>query len=138
MKAMPVPVISKEQIIKINTVARKEHGLDTQLLHDMVYEMTGKSSIRELSKYEAMDVIDCLTGKQPQNRPLSRASVAQIDYIKDLEKELGWQDNSKRLQGFIKKFAKTERLHWLTPKQASNVIEGLKSLLKNSHVQCQK
>jgi len=130
--------ISKAQIIKIHAAA-KENGIDNILLHDIVEEMTGKKSIRELTKYEAMNVIDKVVGKRIVRSPTSdRASDEQLSKIRVLERELGWDDNPKRLSAFIKKYAKVEQLHWLKEKQASNIIEALKQVLKKSQDKCQK
>lgn len=132
MRGIPKP-ITKAQIIKIHAAA-KENGIDNVLLHDLVEQVTGKQSIKELSKFEAMDVIDKLVGKQPYKKPSKeKASVDQLELIHALERELGWQDNPKRLQAFIKKYAHTEQLHWLDGSQASNVIEALKKLLKKGY-----
>ncbi len=131
-------LLSEEQRRKIFAAAR-EKGIDNELLHDMVEELTGKASIKLLTMFDAKKVIDRLEGKEEKPGPVYwRASSEQLKKIKELVYELGWQDNPKRLQGFIKKYAGTEMLQWLTTRQASNVIEGLKSILKNSHSQCQK
>lgn len=126
--------ISKAQIIKIHAAA-KENGIDNVLLHDIIQEITGKKSSKELTKYEAMNVIDKLVGKTVRKEQAKgRASEKQLNKIKTLEHELGWDDNPKRLLAFIKKYARTEQLHWLTEHQASNIIESLKKVLEKSQV----
>lgn len=130
--------ISKSQIIKIHASA-KENGIDNVLLHDMVHKMTGKSSTKDLTKFEAMNLIDRIVGKKPTPRTApNRASESQLQKIKALECDLGWDDNPKRLKAFMKKYAKTEELHWLTYSQAQKLIESLKNVIKNSQVNCQK
>lgn len=125
--------ITNEQMRKIYATA-KEIGLDNDLLHTFVFNITGMEHISAITKYEAMDVIDKLKEKkagEPTKRPSeNRASEEQINKIRVLERELGWSDNPKRLIGFMRKFAKTEKLIWLTPLQASNLIDGLKAFLK--------
>lgn len=112
----------------------KENGIDNVLLHDMVSEITGKDSIKKLDKREAIEVIDKLVGKKPRKRPSQeRATLSQLEKIAALEKELGWDSNPKRLRAFIKKYARTEQLHWLTELQASNIIEALKKLEKKGY-----
>lgn len=126
-------MITSDQIKKIYASAR-EIGMDNDLLHDMIQSMTQKTSIKELTKYEAMDVIDRMVGKKKAIKPVQgRASEEQLDKIRALERDLGWDSNTKRLHAFIRKYAKTEQLHWLTFRQASNVIEALKKLVENGY-----
>jgi len=133
--------INGAQIKKIYVTA-KESGIDNALLHNILEQMMGKTSIKELTKYEAMDLIDKLAGK-PERQQKGYRAFNYVKMIRHLEAELGWSDNPKRLQGFIRKYAKTDRLEWLTPSQASKIIEGLKKLLQkgyseNSQASCQR
>lgn len=72
------------------------------------------------------------TGRKKQ-RGYNRASEDQKNKIRKLEEALGWKDNPKRLRGFMKKYAKVEKLDWLTTYQASNLIEALKKVLMREH-----
>ena len=47
-----------------------------------------------------------------------------------LTKELGWDDNPKRLSGFIRRMFKVERVEWLNYEQCSNLIEALKKMIE--------
>lgn len=124
--------VTKAQIVKIHATA-KENGIDNVLLHDMIEQMTGKKSTRDLTKYEAMDLIDKLVGKEVKKKPVKgKASEAQIELIQSLVRELGWDDNPKRIRAFVKKYAHTEQLHWLESYQASNIIEALKKIMEKS------
>lgn len=131
---------SSLQIKKIYATA-KELGMDAELLHTYVFNLVGVKHISALTKYEAMNVIDSLeekkgnVKKKPQ-KAANRISKEQVWKIQKLAEELGWTDNPNRLKGFIRKYAKVDVIHWLTPIQASNIIEGMKKLLekdKNSH-----
>jgi hypothetical protein len=118
---------------KIYASAR-ENGIDNVLLHDMLRQMFQKDSVKELTKFEAMDLIDKIVGKKNIRKPTKgRASAEQVEKIRALERELGWNNNPKRLNAFIRKYARTEQLHWLTDVQASNIIEALKKLVDKGY-----
>jgi hypothetical protein len=126
-------MISNDQMRKIYASAR-ENGIDNVLLHDMLRQMFQKDSVKELTKFEAMDLIDKIVGKKNIRKPTKgRASAEQVEKIRALERELGWNNNPKRLNAFIRKYARTEQLHWLTDVQASNIIEALKKLVDKGY-----
>jgi hypothetical protein len=133
--ARDAAMINKAQIRKIYVTA-KELGLDNELLHTFIFNLIGQEHISALTKYEAINVIDKLeerrTGKK-KSKPNSRASREQLWKIKDLEKQLGWADNPKRLQGFMKKYTGIENVSWLTPYKASTLIEAMKKICKRQH-----
>jgi hypothetical protein len=118
--------ITQAQIKKLWAVSR-ETGLDETLLHDLVWNITGKEHIPEMTKEEAIHVIDWIE-EHKENRP-DMATKRQIWKIDQLSKELGWNE-PKHLRGFLRKYAKVEHTRWLTKEQASKVIEGLKAILK--------
>lgn len=113
--------------------------MDNELLHAFIKNNVQKEHISELSKYEAMDVIDRMdemkTGvKKAKAYRSNMATQDQIYKIKALEKELGWNDNPKRLKAFTKKYAGVENLNWLTFSKASNLIESLKKVTKREEL----
>ena len=57
-------------------------------------------------------------------------TTAQRRKIYALCEELGWNDNPKRIHGFVKRVTHVERLEWLNNEQCEKVIEGLKAILK--------
>lgn len=125
--------ITPSQMRKIYALA-KENGIDNELLHIIVENETGKSSIAELKIMEAVKVIDKIEGKkQSYNPKKEHMTYKQEAYIKGLAKDLGWVDvdgdiDEKRLNGFCKKYYGIETYKWLTRSLASKVIEGLKQL----------
>lgn len=125
--------ISNSQMRKIYAMA-KELDLDNDLLHAFTMNIVGEERISHLSKLQAIKLIGELeykkTGIRKNVSPKSRATTEQIYKIRALEKELGWNDNPKRLQGFIRKYSKVDNIRWLTEKAASNLIEGLKKILE--------
>lgn len=113
--------------------------MDNELLHTFILNNTQKEHISDLSKYEAMDIIDKLdekkTGiKRPKNYRSNMATDDQIYKIRALERELGWDNNPKRLKAFMKKYARTENINWLTFTKASNLIESLKKVVERENL----
>ncbi|WP_069997837.1 phage protein GemA/Gp16 family protein [Cellulosilyticum sp. I15G10I2] len=119
--------ITYPQMRKLYALA-KQKGLDNEELHELVYQCSGKESIKQLSKSEGIRLIDRLEVKRVS--PQGRITPSQESYMNDLIEQLGWNDNPKRLKGFIRKYAKVDEIRWLTVKQASNIIEGLKRQVK--------
>jgi hypothetical protein len=118
--------ITQAQVRKLWAVAR-ELGLTDKLLHDAVWNITHKEHIPDLTKEEAIQVIDWLeTFKEDRPDMVTKRQLWKID---QLVKELGWND-PKQLRGFLHKYAKVEHTRWLTKEQASKIIEGLKAILK--------
>jgi len=133
MRIKPMSKITYAQIKKIYAAAQQKgieiiQGSHDDELHNIVRLATNKTSISQLSKNEAIRVIDRIEGEPIIGE--NRATAKQVGYIKDLIKELQWDDNPKRLQGFIRKYTKIDKLDWITRKDASNVIEGLKRQVK--------
>lgn len=54
-----------------------------------------------------------------------RATEAQQRKIFRLTCELGWNDQPERLRGYIRRMCKADDVRFLTPQQASIVIDGL-------------
>jgi hypothetical protein len=117
--------ISNEQIKKIWACA-KDAGLDEPNLRLLIKNLIGSDRISTLTCAQAIKVIDALLG----NSRTYYASKEQIWKIEQLAQELGWSDDPKRLQGFIKKFAHVDNMRWLRAHQASDLIEGLKKMLQ--------
>lgn len=134
-------LISKAQIAKIWAMAR-EIDLSKETVYDVVYKVTGSDSISSLSSKEGIEVIEEFNqiskelkelGIYPErkHRP-GMASDKQLKYIEDLAFKLGWEEDPKRLRGYLKKYYKVEHIKWLTLEDASKAIEGLKAIYKRS------
>lgn len=124
--------ITAAQKRKIWLLAR-ENGMDEELLHLYVSQLTGKDHIRNLTIMEAVTVIDALSGKPKPKE--DHMSYKQEHYLKQLAVEFGMvmEDGTldeSRLDGFCRSRFGVTRYSWLTRKQASQVIEGLKSMTK--------
>lgn len=124
--------ITSAQIRKIHALANQA-GVDDDLLHCHLKDVTGKSSLKELTIHEAIILIDSMEGKQsiPER---DAATQKQLYYIKDLAKKLGWttedgKADMDRVNGMCKQCAKVDSHKWLTKIGASNVIEAMKAML---------
>jgi len=109
-----------------------ELGFDKEMLYTILERETGKDSMRACTGTELNRVIFAL-GKMKDSYNDSRngmASKEQIWKIRQLEEALGWKDNPARLNGFMKKYYKTERIEWLKGWQAHKLIESLKKMLQ--------
>lgn len=107
----------------------RERGMSSEELHAFVGSTCGKTSLKIVSDKEAYYILDVLNGK-PARRPHGMASEAQIWKINELAKALGWENDPRRLHGFIKKYAKCDRPEWLTKRAAQGIIDGLKKMLE--------
>lgn len=119
--------IRPAQLRKIFAVAR-ELNLDDDLLHTIVYGVTGKERLSKMTKHEASLIIDDLERRAGRGRNAALATKKQLYKIRCLEEQLGWQDNPNRLRKFCLKYAGVEDPRWLTKDKAWRIIEGLKSL----------
>lgn len=131
--------ITPAQQRKIYACAR-ECGMDNDLLHLVIKNITGHSSLKELSAMEACLVIDTMEGRQNNNSIKDAATPKQMCYIKDLMKQLGWVDEKSepdmtRLDGMCNKYAKVDSHKWLSRTGASSLIEAFKKMLERQHVQ---
>ena len=129
--------ITEKQLKIIWTLAR-QLGMDSELLHEMVFEVTGKDSLKKLTVPEAVGIVDGLVDdgakirkKRKPRRDLPENVVElltgkQIRLIEYLVDQLGWE-NPNQLTGFNRRVIKKERI--CTKQEASKIIEGLKAIL---------
>ena len=109
-------------------------------LHAVVYRETGKESIKALTQGQINEVARVLQnmkdGVSRSTRPKrtdeggDARTVQQRRKIYALTAELGWNDDPRRIQGFVKRMTGFDRLEWLNVAQCEKVIEGLKAILK--------
>lgn len=118
-------------IVKKIWATAKSLKMEKDDLYAVLLRETGKDSMRKCSQKELERVLFSLnTMKGFNNYRGNLATKRQLWKIQQLEKQLGWHDNPKRLQAFIKKYYKVDRLEWLTSAQAWRVIESLKKLVE--------
>ena len=103
------------------------------------YRETGKESMKMLTQGEVNTVARVL---QNMKDSVSRSvrdkrtdtggdirTTAQRRKIYALCEALGWNDDPRRIQGFVKRVAHVDRIEWLNMAQCEKVIEGLKAIL---------
>lgn len=103
------------------------------------YRETGKESMKMLTQGEVNTVARVL---QNMKDSVSRSvrdkrtdtggdirTTAQRRKIYALCEALGWNDDPRRIQGFVKRVAHVDRIEWLNIAQCEKVIEGLKAIL---------
>ena len=111
-------------------------------LHLVVQAQTGKDSLKELTSSERRRVAyvlgqmkDSASGKRKRQPSVaSNATDNQRRKIYMLTRELGWEDNPKRLSGFIRRMFKVDRLEWLDYEQCSSLIETLKKMIERQEM----
>ena len=107
-------------------------GLDEEDIHGVVYHLTGKKSLTELTVSDAKKVIDrmlAVIGETDENP--GRASKAQIQYISDLAAAIEWDKH--RLRGFLRSQYGVDDLRFLPRWQVPKLIEALKSMVRRGY-----
>ena len=109
-------------------------------LYSIIYRETGKDSMRKLTQSEINKVCSALSemkdsvkgssSKKRTDTGGSNRTKEQRQKIYKLTEELGWNNNNARINGFVKKMFKVERLEWLDNDQCSRLIEMLKSMVE--------
>lgn len=126
--------ITGMQIKKIWAIA-SEMGIEKDDLYALIYRESKKESMKQLTKVEANKVIDALIKPRKKNQKRTdvggrRWTRAQRQTIYRLTEELGWNNDNARINGFVKKMFKVERIEWLSEYQCSKLIEILKKMIK--------
>lgn len=108
-------------------------------LHAVVYRETGKESMRQLTQGEINKVARVLQNMKdsvPRSARTKRTdtggdarTVQQRRKIYALTEALGWNDDNRRVNGFVKRVTGVDRIEWLTVAQCEKVIEGLKAMV---------
>ena len=104
-----------------------ELHLSDEDLHAVVFRETGKESMKKLSQGEINEVARVLQNMKDTGG--DARTVQQRRKIFALTEELGWNDDPRRIQGFVKRVTGVDRLEWLTVAQCEKVIEGLKAMV---------
>ena len=125
MGTRSIQPITQPQLRKIYAEARQA-GIGNDYLHDLVYTVTGKQSLKDLTMAEAATLIDALVKHNGGGERPGIMTDKQHWRLRDYQSKLGWTD--AQLLGFVRKYAHVDFLNWLTIKDASKIIEGLKNI----------
>lgn len=116
-----------------------ELRLSDEDLHGVVYRETGKESMKKLTQGEITDVARVLqnmkdsaarsTGDKRTDEGGNPTTERQCRKIYALTEALGWNNDKRRIEGFVKRMTGIDRLEWLNTAQCEKVIEGLKAIL---------
>lgn len=119
-----------------------ELNFDKETLYSIMYRETGKDSMKDLTQKEINKVCSALSELKDAAKDKSKVGDRRTDtggntFTKDqrqkifrLTEELGWNSNTARINGFVKKMFKVERLEWIDNEQCSRLIEMLKAMVE--------
>lgn len=126
-------LISEGQIKALWCAARNA-GLTADDLHAKIEALTGKKSVKDLSYAEASRLLNAFNGTyRSRIEPGSRLTGWQAEKIRRSFNALGW--SSERQNAFLQKRYKAQELSRLNAKQASQVIEALKQMIRGGRAE---
>lgn len=117
--------ITQPQLRKIYAEAR-EAGLDNDYLHELIYNIHGKESLKDLRMWEAAMLIDALTKITDGGERPGMITEKQEWLLTDYQHKLGWTD--VQMRSFVKKYGHVDFIKWLTKEGASKMIEAVKNI----------
>lgn len=129
--------ISAAQIKLMYGVSRKL-GMDNDALHALVRNLTGKESVKTLTRYEGVCVINQLKRKAGDEEPGDRANKGQLHIIYGLARKLGWLEDSEgvtadtRLRAFCEKRYGVSHPRFLNETQTNNIIQAMRAMVKGN------
>lgn len=121
-----------------------ELSLSEEDLYAIIERETNKDSIRQLTQGEIDRVCRVLSNMKddlareaantsPRAKRTDEGGNARTERqrkkIYMLTGELGWNDDNRRINGFVKRMFGVERLDWLKPSQCNQLIEALKKMV---------
>ena len=113
--------------------AAKTKGLDKDVLYSIIESVSGKVHMTELSYVEAAKVLDRINNKKAEQKRTDIGgnidTQAQRRKIYVLTDKLGWNDNNKRINGFVKKIFCIDKVEWLNKQECNKLIEMLKMMI---------
>jgi hypothetical protein len=128
--------ITPEQVKKVWATAHAK-GMSEERLRYIVERISGRRSVRALTKRQARKVIDVIEGKAvlpvPKDSPnvIALATPGQLTLIKRLRDEAAWTD--EHLMTFIARY-KRDNLRKLRRAEAGVVIKVLRAAIRKREV----
>lgn len=122
-----------------------ELALEEEVLYSIIYRETKKDSMRKLSQSEINNICRILQNmkddatRAQKGKRTDEGGNADTERLRrkiySLTGELGWNNNNNRINGFIKKMFKTDRIEWLTVPQCHTLIESLKKMVERKEAE---
>lgn len=109
-------------------------GMDADDLRGIAYRISGVESIKSLTSREAGRMIEELKLRAGEPAEMtaggaaSKATMQQRRMIDMLVRQMGWADQPERLRGYLRRMCDADDVRFLSPQQASKVINGLKAM----------
>jgi len=129
-------MITPEQVKKVWATAHGK-GMSEERLRDIIDRISGRRSVRALTKRQARTVIDVIEGKAvlpvPKDSPnvIALATPGQLALIETLRDEAAWTE--EHLMNFIARY-KRDSLRKLRRSEAGIVIHVLEKEKKKREV----
>lgn len=119
--------------------SRPSSGSRTKTFTGSCTGRPAKESMKKLTQGEITDVARVLqnmkdsaarsTGDKRTDEGGNPTTERQRRKIYALTEALGWNNDKRRIEGFVKRMTGIDRLEWLNTAQCEKVIEGLKAIL---------
>lgn len=108
--------------------AAKGNGLSKDDVYSVILSISKKEHMTELTYAEAAKVLNKINNRKYGNvGAAGKITGKQIGMIENLAETLGWDDDT--LRNHVENRFKISHMTWLSTKQASDCIEGLKGMI---------
>lgn len=109
----------------------KKHGIDKQGVYDIIFAVSGQDHMTALTYLQAAQVIGRIKGSPHNQERTDEGGNPDTERLRKkiykLTGELGWNKNSERIEGFVKRmFGQKASLKNLEQWQCHKLIEILK------------
>jgi hypothetical protein len=113
-------------------IVKKELGLSDRQYRDTLEKVTGVRSAKYLDDLKFRKLMNYFARSRYYRLNKDGFTFRQKMYINNLKEQLNWQD--LHFANFLKKYYKKTGIETLTKKEASNVIESLKNVLRHERM----
>jgi hypothetical protein len=120
--------LDKKKLAVIHIVV-KELGLSEQEYRDRLEAITGVRSARYLDDHGFRKLMNYFARSKYYRINRGGLTFRQKVYIRSLKDQLHWEE--PHFVNFLKKYHKNSDINTFTRKEAANVIESLKNVLKH-------
>ena len=110
-------------------IVKKELNLTDNKYRNKLEEICGVRSAKDIDAAGFRKLMRYFTRSGHYRSVKDGMSFRQKMYIKNLTSQTGWSES--HFTNFLKKYYTKEKLSSLSKKEASNLIESLKNILKN-------